>query len=136
MIVKVRELDNFMDRTSNRSCFSETLMELTIEELIRKIYIFFNHFVNFFKIVLHLPLHTTGSFPNASSICHHCISDGLHRFFSNIFEVYSTFWWHINITLEHNFFTLVFQLLFNFDQIITRRNQVIVFNHISLCNSH
>ena len=39
MIVKVRELDSFMDRTSN-SCFSETLVESKIEESIRKIVIF------------------------------------------------------------------------------------------------
>ena len=58
MIVKVRELDSFMDRMSNRSCFSDISV--------------FN-FVNFFKIVLHLPLHATGSFPIASSV-HHCIS--------------------------------------------------------------
>ena len=33
----MRELYNFMDRTSNRSCFSETLVESAIKESIRKI---------------------------------------------------------------------------------------------------
>ena len=49
MIVKVRELDSFMDRMSNRSCFSETLVELKIEETIRKIVIILIFLLTFSK---------------------------------------------------------------------------------------
>ena len=145
MIVKVRELDSFMDRTSN-SCFSETLVELKIEESIRKIVIF----VNFFKIQLYLPLHATSSLPNASTICSSlyfsarisltgCIGS------SAIFLKYTLLQkWHINIAymyIHRKKVTISLHLYFNYSnnfnfiKFITRRNHMIVFNCIPRCKS-
>ena len=126
MIVKVRELDSFMDRMSNRSCF-------------------FN-FVKFFKIMLHLPLHAIGRFPNTSTICSSLYfsarisltdsigSSAIFLMYTLLFGGASTLHRKQVAIFSHLYFN--YSNNFNFNNLITQRNHMIVFNYIPRCNSH